>query len=252
MLTAERHQAILHLLAEQGRVTVADIARRFAISTATARRDAVLLSEAGMAVRSHGGLLPAHFFRDAPDLSAKLARPTGPKARIARRTVDLVPHEGNVFVDAGSTCLEAGRLLIERPDLCIFTNSIPLIALVSQSRASLTGLGGESKKGETALTGPLTQAWLADLRFDLAIIGASGLDAAKGAFAHDPRQAAVKREALDRASVRVLVADTDKWRHPAGVHFARWDKISALVSDDNLPDGARAALRAENVKVYLA
>ncbi|MBP7142401.1 MAG: DeoR/GlpR transcriptional regulator [Opitutaceae bacterium] len=252
MLTAERHQAILQILAKQGRITVADIARLFSISAATARRDAVLLSEAGMAVRSHGGLLPAHFFRDASRLPARLVRPSEPNARIARRALELVPQEGNVFVDSDNTCLEVGRLLIEQPDLCIFTNSIPLIGLASQSSASLTAIGGEIKKGSTALTGELAQAWLSDLRFDIAIIGASRLDPVKGAYTHDFGQVAIKREAMQRANVRMLVADGDKWKRSDGIHFAAWGNFSHFVTSDDPPSGVHEMLGTKNIKVHVS
>ena len=114
MLTDERHRAILRLIAENGRVTMAEIAERFEVSVATARRDAVGLAEAGKAARSHGGLLPAKFFQREPHFRVKAARHMGLKARLARKAVTLLPHEGNVFVDAGTTCLEVGRLLLDR------------------------------------------------------------------------------------------------------------------------------------------
>jgi DeoR family fructose operon transcriptional repressor len=52
MLTAERHRAILRLLAEHGRITVADIAQRFDISHATARRDALSVAIASFVEQS--------------------------------------------------------------------------------------------------------------------------------------------------------------------------------------------------------
>ena len=245
MLTAERHLAILRLLAEQGRLTVAEIAQRFDISTATARRDAVLLTEAGKAARSHGGLLPTKIFRDSPEHHAGAPRLMSATARIARRATDLLPHEGNIFVDAGQLCLEVGKLLTERPDLRIFTNSIPLIALAphSQSQATLTGIGGETQEGVTfALPAPLARAWVTQLRFDAAVIGAAGLDLANGAYAHDAGLAAIKTEVLHRAAVRVLVADAEQWNRPAAVRFAPWSAFTSFVTDLDLPREARVAL----------
>ena len=142
MLTAERHRAILRLLAEQGRIAIAEIAQRFGISHATARRDAVFLAAAGKAARAHGGLLPSDFFQGEPHFRAKADRKMGIKARLARKAAELLPHEGNVFVDSGTTCLEVARLLIERPNLRIFTNSIPLLAFTGQAQASITSIGG--------------------------------------------------------------------------------------------------------------
>src|SRR5581483_4848899 len=146
MLTAERHRAILRLLEENGRITVAEITRRFQVSASTARRDAVLLAKSGQAFRSHGGLLPAKFFEEEPGLRGPNGHANGTEASIARRAVELVPHEGAVFVDSGSTCLEVGRLLVERRNLRLFTNSVPLIALAAESQATITSIAGEMNK----------------------------------------------------------------------------------------------------------
>lgn len=251
MLTAERHRAILRLLAEQGRITVAEIAQRFDISHATARRDAVSLADAGKAARAHGGLLPANFFQSEPHFRAKADRQTGIKARIARKAAELLPHEGNVFVDSGTTCLEVGRILIERPDLKVFTNSIPLLAHATEARATLTGIGGEARKVSLALTGALAQSWLAHLRFDTAVIGASGLDLASGAYTTEIHEAAVKAEVLRRSTVRMLVADAEKWSHPAAVHFAPWIAFTSVVTNHQLTRESRLKLASQNVKFCL-
>lgn len=247
MLTAERHHAILRLLAEQGRITVAQIARHFGISTATARRDAVLLTEAGKAARSHGGLLPASFFRDSTGGPA--ARPADGPTRIAVRAGELLPHEGNVFVDAGELCLAVGRVLMARADLRIFTNSIPLIALAAESSATLTGIGGEAQKH--ALAGDLARSWLTQLRFDAAVIGAQGLDPVSGAYAADAQLATIKAEVLRRSATRLLVARADSWNRPAGVRFAPWNAFTSLVTDADPAPQARVALGADKVALYL-
>lgn len=249
MLTAERHRAILRLLAEQGRITIADIAQRFKISHATARRDAVTLAESGQASRAHGGLLPANFFHSEPHFRAKADRQTGIKARMGRKAADLLPHDGNVFVDAGTTSLEVGRLLIERPDLRVFTNSIPLLAYAGESKAVLTGIGGEARKVSLALTGALAQTWLSHLRFDHAVIGASGLDLASGAYTTELHEAAIKAEVLRRSAVRMLVADSEKWNRPTTVHFAPWNAFDLFITNQQVPREARLKLGADNVKV---
>lgn len=250
MLTAERHRAILRLLSERGRVTISEIVQRFNVSAATARRDAVLLTDAGRAARSHGGLLPATFFEEESTPRPALARETGVKARLGRRAAELLPHEGNIFLDTGGTCLEVGRLLLERPELRIFTNSLAVLALAGDSRASLTVIGGEANRDSGALTGVFAQAWLEHLRFDVAVIGATGLDAT-GAHATDLGDVAVKTEVLRRATVRMLVADGEKWNQPGAVRFAPWRGLSQFVTTRDLPRGARIALAADKVTVFL-
>ncbi|MEY9871976.1 DNA-binding LacI/PurR family transcriptional regulator [Streptacidiphilus sp. MAP12-33] len=52
----DRHQRILRLVREQGRIRVADLAETLGISTVTARRDVEQLAEAGLLHRAHGSV----------------------------------------------------------------------------------------------------------------------------------------------------------------------------------------------------
>lgn len=232
-------------------MTVADLVQRFEISPATARRDATLLAEAGKAARSHGGLLPARFYQNEPHFKAKSLRRIGIKNRLARKAAELLPHEGNLFVDAGTTCFEVGRILIERPDLRIFTNSIPLLGLAGDACASLTGIGGEARKVSLALTGALAQSWLGHLRFDCAVVGASGFDADAGAYTTEIHEAAIKAEVLKRSTHRVLVAEAEKLGQPTAVHFAPWQSFTHLVTGTALPRDVRRSIAAAGVHLNL-
>ncbi|HEY4989151.1 MAG TPA: DeoR/GlpR transcriptional regulator, partial [Opitutaceae bacterium] len=154
----------------------------------------------------------------------------------------LLPEEGTVFVDAGTTCLEVGRALLGRPGLRIFTNSVPLLALASEARATLNAVGGEVRPMSLALTGGLAQHWMENLRFDAAVLGASGVEAFGGASTTEVAEAAVKTEALRRSHSRILVVHAEKWGRPAAVRFAAWDRFTDLVTDRALSRADRATL----------
>jgi DeoR family transcriptional regulator, fructose operon transcriptional repressor len=250
MLAPERRRHILRLLGERGRLTAAEICSRLGVSAATARRDATELAGAGLAMRARGALLPHDFSLVEPPYSRKVERAVTAKVRLGRSAAALVPEEGTVFVDAGTTCLEVGRALLERPALRIFTNSVPLLALAGDARATLCAVGGEVRPVSLALTGGLAQRWLENLRFDVAVIGASGLDSASGASTTEVAEAGVKTEALRRARRRILVAHSEKWARPSALRFAPWAAFTDLVTDRALSREERAALGAAQVRVH--
>jgi len=252
MLAPERHRRILRLLGEQGRVTAAEICSRLGVSVATARRDVTQLAGAGLATRTWGALLPHDFSLVEPPYPSKTERAASAKVRLGRAAAGLVPEVGTVFVDAGTTCLEAGRALIDRPALRIFTNSVPLLALAGEARATLSAVGGEVRPISLALTGGLAQSWLENLRFDAAVIGASGLEAELGASTTEVAEAAVKAEALRRARRRILVAHSGKWGRPAALRFAPWSAFTDVVTDRAPSREERGALAAAQVRLHLA
>jgi len=251
MLAPERHRAILRLLSERGRLTLAEVESRFGVSSATARRDADDLALAGKVQRTHGGLLPPDFSLSEPVYLSKATKAAGLKAALGRVAAALLPEAGTVFIDAGTTCLEVARAVLDRPSLRIYTNSVPLLMLAPDARASIAALGGEVRKLSLALTGALAQSWLEQLRFDAAVVGASGLDHASGACTTELAEAAAKAEALRRARLRVLVAHSGKWARPATVRFAPWPAFHHFVTDGIPGRADRAALSLAGVKLHL-
>jgi DeoR/GlpR family transcriptional regulator of sugar metabolism len=248
VLAPERHRALLRLLAHSGRLTLEEMQSRFGVSTATARRDAEAMASAGLAQRTRGGLLPPDFSLSEPAYRPKAEIAAGVKARLGRAVAQLLPEAGTVFIDAGSTCLEVGRALLDRSALRIFTNSVPLLALAGEARATLTSIGGEVRPVSLALTGSLALAWLESLRFDAAVIGASGLDSADGPSTTEIQEAGVKVEALRRARLKLLVAHADKWGRPAAVHFASWRSFHHFITNRTPTAAERAALAAAGVR----
>jgi DeoR/GlpR family transcriptional regulator of sugar metabolism len=250
MLVPERHRHILRLLGEQGSLSVAEISSRHGVSVATARRDATELARAGLARRTRGALLPLDFSLVEPRYSRKAEKAVAAKVRMGRAAAALMPEEGTVFVDAGTTCLEVGRALLDRSALRIFTNSVPLLALAGEARAALNSVGGEVRGMSLALTGGLAQSWLENLRFDAAVVGASGLDRGTGASTTEVAEAAVKAEALRRSRRRILVAHAEKWERPSALAFAPWRAFTDFVTDRALSRDERTALSSARVEVH--
>lgn len=59
MFIEERHQAILDLLNENGRISNLEIQEKFEVSYDSAKRDLRILEEKGLLKRTHGGAIPA-------------------------------------------------------------------------------------------------------------------------------------------------------------------------------------------------
>jgi DeoR/GlpR family transcriptional regulator of sugar metabolism len=100
-----------------------------------------------------------------------------------------------------------------------------------------------------ALTGPLTEASLAALRFDTAVLGCCGLSAGEGLTAYDLGDAAVKRAAIASARRVIAVAEGAKFSHTALAFVAPAAALHAVVTDGTAPEEATEALAAAGVTV---
>lgn len=251
MLTEQRRRSILRLLADQNTVRLEEICARFGVSAATARRDAEAIARSALAHRTRGGLLALDAAMTEPTYSRKAAAAAGTKSRIGQRVAELLPEDGSIFIDGGSTCLEVARAVLDRPQLRIYTNSVTLLQLAAEGRANVYSIGGEVRSVSLALVGAFALSWLERLRFDAAVIGASGLDAEQGATTTEIAEAAIKAEALKRSRLRILVAHSEKWSKSAALRFSPWSAFHHLVTDRAPPRSAVAPLAAAGVEIHL-
>lgn len=247
MFAQERQQKILAALKKRSRLHLPELVQMLQASPATVRRDLNFLESTRQVVRTHGGVLLS------PEGDEAQGRPLDRKSRrehhlslaLARQAADLVRGGESVFVDSGQAPLEVGRRLLQREGLTVFTNSVALLNEEPAAGCRLIALGGELRVPSRAVVGAGALDWMRRLHFDLAFIGASGVDAGKGPGTTDLADAAVKTAAIGAARRSVLLVDAIRWRQPAPIRFAEWSEIDDIVTDHD-PTAEETALLASN------
>lgn len=239
MFAEERRQLILTALTRDGRVEVAALAERFAVSEDTVRRDLNTLAERGFLQKTHGGAVALATAR--MDWQSRRSVLTEAKARIGAAAAALVEPHQTLFVDAGLTTLEFARALRARP-LQVVTNSLDVaMAFADDQDVQLVLSGGEWFGRERHLSGPAALATLRAHRADLAILGACAVHATLGVTATHPGDAEVKRAMFEGAARRVLLADRGKFDQVAPNFVAALDDFDLLITDSTPPDLGAAA-----------
>jgi DeoR/GlpR family transcriptional regulator of sugar metabolism len=188
----------------------------------------------------HGGVLDPLYARTEISFDERQQRLNTEKKFIAAKVNELIPAGSSVFVDAGSTCLEAGKLLMRRADIRLITHSVALVAACSHAEASIICIGGELRKVSGALVGGTAINAFANLQFDFALIGATGLNS-EGCWTTEFTETEIKKSIIARAKRRIILADQSKWQALGTVLFSRWDDINDWVVD-KLPVDALIAL----------
>jgi DeoR/GlpR family transcriptional regulator of sugar metabolism len=247
MFPHERQSRILALLERQRRLEVQGLPQLLGVSPATLQRDLAFLEQHDRVVRVHGGVVHPEDIRDEPTFREKSALAIKAKRAIGDAAAESIARGATVFVDSGTTCLEAGRLLRGREDLTIITNSLPLIATHEHFRARLLVLGGERRGVSGALVGDLAMTALSRLRADVALIGASALHVDDGAGSTELTETAVKQQWIARSRRTVLLADATKWSEDTMVSFAAWTEFEEFYTDRNPP----VRLPANSAKVIV-
>ena len=261
MYAMERQELIERLLLDEGRVSVIELARRFAVTTETVRRDLDQLERTGALRRVHGGAVTRD--RDSiaePTLAERSHRRSAAKSAIARRALEVIGERfrGSVYLDAGTTTQAVATQLAERLSgaggrVEIVTHAMTLAhTLAGASDADLTVIGGRVRTATAAAVGSDTVRAIERLRPDIAFLGTNGISAAFGLSTPDPDEAAVKSAIVRAARRVVVVADADKLGSELLVSFAPLDAIDVLVTDAAPDAELAAALSDAQVEVWLA
>jgi DeoR family transcriptional regulator, fructose operon transcriptional repressor len=255
MYAEERQQAIARLVSERGRVSVNQLAREYAVTTETVRRDLSTLERMGLVRRVHGGVVPpASLSLIEAGLRERDQVNTESKERIARCAIDLLPPSGGaILLDAGSTTNRLASLLPPEIELTVFTHAVPIAArLAGQRQIDLRLLPGRVRRTTQAAVGADTVAALAELRVDVSFLGTNGLTVERGLTTPDADEAAVKRALIAGGRKVVALADASKLGIETAVRFAAPGEIDVLVTDSDVSSTDRRALVTAGVEVVVA
>lgn len=251
-MSTDRLRQITDAVREAGRMGVAELALLTGASEMTVRRDLELLAEQGVLERYRGGARSLLLRGEEPPFALRAGEGHDAKVRIAALVAGLLADGESVVLDSGTSCLEVARELTPRR-LTVMPLSLHAVnALAGAPQLTLLVPGGRPRPGELALTGPLTLASLAALRFDTAVVGCCGLNAEDGLTAYDLEDAAVKRAAMSASRRVIAVADAAKFSRTSLAFVAPVTALHAVVTDAAAPAEETAALAAAGVTVHTA
>lgn len=248
--TRARHDAMVDLVRE-GEDSVDVLSERLGVSASTVRRDLATLQREGRLARTYGGALVRDVFHERSFTESERLN-LEEKSAIAAAAVALVPAEGTVFVDAGTTCLALARLLADRGPLTVVTRGLEAALALSRNAAiDVVMVGGQVQPRSHGVVGPLSAMALERHHFDVAFLGADAVDPVRGLGEPTVDETWIKERAAAVADQVVLLADASKLgeRAPAWV---RMGTAWTVVMDRAAPDEAVARLREHGVRVLVA
>jgi len=154
-----------------------------------------------------------------------------------------------VSIDSGTTGAAAARALAHRRITALPMSLQSLIAL--QGAASIIVPGGEMNPVEGSFGGPLLQQSLKTLRLDTALLSCCAADPSAGVMAYTLGDAASKRTAQEVAERTILIAESTKFGRNAMARICQFDQVTALVSDDGLPESVREYCHTHGIAINL-
>lgn len=253
-----RWSALLGLLAERGRLSVAEVVEELAVSEATVRRDFGDLAAQQLVTRTHGGVVASAVAYDLP-ARYKQAGGDSAKERIATYAADLVPEGSVVGFNGGTTTSATARRLaarsdlaaaVRRPSITVVTNALNIATeMVLRPFIRCVSLGGVARPESYELSGPLASMVLGELWLDTVVLGVDAVSALAGATCEHEGEAGINSLMVQRADRVVVVAAGDKLGRRAFARICATNRINTVVTDASAAGDAIDDLRAAGVRV---
>ena len=243
---ARRQAEIVALAREIGRLSVDELATRFAVTPQTIRRDLNELCDSRVLTRVHGGAIIASSVENLAYEARKLV--AGEQKRlIGQAAAGMIPNNSSLFINLGTTTEEVARALSGRTGLLVVTNNINVATELYRNRSiEVVVAGGNIRASDGGIVGHMAVELIRHYRVDLAVIGTSAIDETGALLDYDVREVQVSRAIMENARRVMLVADGSKFARRAPVRIASLADIDVLVTDRlPTPDAAELCRRLE-------
>lgn len=237
------------MLTQQGEVNVESLSQRFKTSEVTIRKDLRQLESQSKLVRKLGGAVRISFEskeNDTPKVSPR-------KLAIAKSAASLIKKGDRIVLDSGSTVLEMLPFLAHRSDLVVMTNSLKVANQLTSSDnpPKVLCTGGTWDAQSDAFQGNMAEQMLASYDFDIAFIGAAGLDPHRGTTTFNELINLSKAMAKNSSRV-VIMAEANKLNRKIPNIELPWSSISMLITDDSIDSNSFKLITDQGVDVIRA
>lgn len=251
LLGVERRQAILDVLARDGKVVAARLVAELGVSEDTIRRDLRELAARGLVQRVHGGALAP-----APrggSFARRRETGTAAKVALAEAAVGLLARAQVILLDGSTTNLEVARRLPHDRPCTVLTNSPPIAAaLADHPSVEVVVIGGRLDKEAQVTLGAAAVDFIRGVRADACVLGICALHPEQGVTTNDLEEAHVKRAMVEAAADVIAIATSDKLSAGSAYLVADAADLTHLVAQAAAGDDLLDPYRALGVTVTTA
>lgn len=245
-----RHDRILSLLESRGFVSIGSLAKSFAVSEQTVRRDLNELERRGLVTRYHGGAGLPPVTGDV-DYDKRKRRHAKEKQRIAAMVASQIPEGATIFIDIGTTMEAVAEALLQHRRLTVVTNHLTVATILNRRRDFQVILaGGVLKHNDQATTGEATREFLEKFRVGYGIFGIGGISEDGDLMDYDFRDIGVSATAMKISRKRLVALDHSKFAADAIVRVAHLRDIDMIFTDAPPPPRVTEMLRDNAVQLF--
>jgi len=249
---SSRHGRILSLLEARGFVSIGSLAKSFAVSEQTVRRDLNEVEKRGLVTRYHGGAGLPPVTGDV-DYDKRKRRHATEKQRIAEMVAAQIPEGATIFIDIGTTMEAVAEALLNHRRLTVVTNHLTVAMILNRKRDfQIILAGGVLKHNDQATTGEATREFLEKFRVGYGIFGIGGVSEEGDLLDFDFRDIGVSATAMKISRKRLVALDHSKFTSEAIVRVAHLRDVDMVFTDAQPPAPLYRLMRDSDVRLFVA
>lgn len=236
----ERKNRIISHVVNHGHARVNELAELLGVTTETIRKDIAYLHEKNILEKGHGFVKPSSAYLENP-YADKEGQAVEAKTQIAVLAAELIPEQGVVFLDSGTTVAQLAKQLNLRHDLTIVTNSMIAAQMLQNTGNKLLVTGGELRQASLSYVGNWALRAISQVKVDIAFMGCDGFHS-EGPSIRSFRELDIKDAAMASASRSVLLADSSKFQQTGMYMYSAFDAFETLIIERALHQEERDLL----------
>ncbi len=248
--TQQRRHTIVTLVQEQGEVSVDALAKHFATSEVTIRKDLAVLETGGLLLRRYGGAVP---LPSEMVVEANSEQVSNRKLAIARAAAERIRDHNRIIIDSGSTTSAMIPMLGNKRGLIVMTNSLNVAGALREleNEPTLLMTGGTWDPHSESFQGQVAEQVLRSYDFDQLFIGADGIDPERGTTTFNELVGLSRVMAEVSREVIVMVESEKIGRKIPNLELP-WSSIQTVITDDGLASEAREHIQAQGIQLICA
>lgn len=250
MLPRERLEIIKEIALKEKKVYVSKLSEKFDVTEETIRRDLEKLELQGIVTRSYGGaILNAEKTNEDIPFYKRSKTNIESKQYIAAKAVDFIKEGSTIVADCSSTVLETLKMIKNRNDVTVITNSVEVLQELNQSDLNIISTGGSVIQRSLSLQGPITQNTIRKYNVDIALVSCKGIDLEKGILDSNEAEAEIKRTMIKQSNKAILLVDHSKYDKTSFVKLFDYENIDYIITDEEPKEEWMSLLHSYNIEV---
>lgn len=255
MFIEERHQAILKIIQEKGRISIGEIQGNFDVSVDSARRDLRILEEKGLLKRTHGGAIPLLQVGILPPRHTDMKNMEIYEnyAAIAKKGAAFIKENDIVYLTSGAFGFIMLKYLRRDIPYTLVLNSVTLAEEVKYwDNLTVYVTGGKMRMhGTTPLVDSFATAFVSNMHFDLSFITGAGYDADFGFSNCTDEMAAFQRAVLKNSRKKLLIMPAQKIGFQAFIKVCDAGWFDTLITDWDAVEDELSKIEDTGVEVIV-